>query len=105
MARAEANPTPALLTWARTSSGLAIEEEPPQIRIAGSLDQGPENASAAVRDFLGVSLERQSTWRTDYEAFKQWRLLIENTGILTFQANGVETAEARGFSISERPLP
>jgi len=82
-----------------------IEEEPPQIRIAGSLDQGPENASAAVRDFLGVSLERQSTWRTDYEAFKQWRLLIENTGILTFQANGVEPAEARGFSISERPLP
>src|SRR5947209_19954457 len=155
MARAEANPTPALLTWARTSSGLAIdaaakratvaterlaaweageqkptfaqlrklaviykrplaifyllelprqfepmhdfrraaepnglpqspeltlevrrardrrewalellrdiEEEPPQIRIAGSLEHGQENASAAVRDSLGLSLYGPST--------------------------------------------
>ena len=82
-----------------------IEEEPPQVNAAISLDQGPESAAATVRALLGVSLERQSTWRTDYEAFKQWRLLIESAGILTFQANDVETAEARGFSISEKPLP
>jgi len=82
-----------------------IEEEPPQVRADISLGQSPEDAAAIVRELLGVSLERQSTWRTDYEAFKQWRLLIENAGILTFQANAVETAEARGFSISERPLP
>src|SRR5438552_6557650 len=67
-----------------------IEEEPPQVRADISLDQSPEDAAATVRELLGVSLERQSTWRTDYEAFKQWRLLIENAGILTFQANAVE---------------
>jgi len=38
-------------------------------------------------------------------AFKQWRLMIEKAGILTFQANDVDTTEARGFSISDRPLP
>ena len=36
---------------------------------------------------------------------KQWRLLVENAGILTFQASDVDVNEARGFSISERPLP
>lgn len=82
-----------------------MEEEPRHVKAAISVDQGPENAAETVRAFLGVSLERQSTWRTDYEAFKQWRQLIEYAGILTFQSNNVETAEARGFSISERPLP
>lgn len=52
-----------------------------------------------------MSLEDQSAWRVDYEALKQWRLLIENTGILTFQASDAKVNEARGFSIGERPLP
>lgn len=82
-----------------------IEEQPPQIDTAITLDQDPEAAAEAVRAFLGVSLERQGAWRADYEALKQWRLLIENAGILTFQAPDVEVNEARGFSISERPLP
>jgi Zn-dependent peptidase ImmA (M78 family) len=82
-----------------------IEEQPPQIETAIALDQHAEAAAEAVRDFLGVSLEQQSAWRADYEALKQWRQLIENAGILTFQAPDVEVSEARGFSISDRPLP
>ncbi len=62
-------------------------------------------AHGEVRRLLGVTLENQVTWRTDYEAFRQWRLLIERAGILTFQANDVDTAEARGFSVSDTPLP
>src|SRR2546426_3357340 len=34
MARAEANPTPALLTWARTSSGLAIDAAAKRATVA-----------------------------------------------------------------------
>jgi Zn-dependent peptidase ImmA (M78 family) len=82
-----------------------IEEQPPQVGIAIALNQDPEAAAEAVRALLGVSLKQQRTWRADYEALKQWRLLIENAGILTFQAPDVDVNEARGFSISERPLP
>src|SRR5262249_45049676 len=82
-----------------------IEEQPREIEMAITLQEDHEVAAERVRAFLGVSLEQQTTWRADYEALKQWRILIENTGILTFQASGVEISEARGFSISERPLP
>lgn len=82
-----------------------IEEEPPQVQSVVPVDADPEVAATTVRDFLGVSLQDQTTWRTEYEAFRQWRLLVERAGILTFQAVGVEVEEARGFSISERPLP
>ncbi len=82
-----------------------IEERPPDLDGAVNLSDDPEAAASEVRRILKVTLKDQITWRTDYDAFRQWRLLIERAGILTFQANDVETNEARGFSISERPLP
>jgi Zn-dependent peptidase ImmA (M78 family) len=82
-----------------------LEEEPPQFTAAVTMNQDAEEVAITVRGLLGVALEKQRTWRTQYEAFKQWRLLIENAGILTFQANDVEVSEARGFSIADRPLP
>jgi Zn-dependent peptidase ImmA (M78 family) len=80
-----------------------LEGRPPELRLRLSRD--PEAAALEVRQLLDVTLGRQMTWRADYEAFKQWRFLIERIGILTFQATEVESAEARGFSISDRPLP
>jgi Zn-dependent peptidase ImmA (M78 family) len=82
-----------------------IEEQPRELAGALALGTDPETAAAEVRRILKVTLSDQVVWRTDYEAFRQWRTLIERAGILTFQANDVDTTEARGFSISERPLP
>ena len=82
-----------------------IEERPRELNEALTLAGDAETAAAEMRRILKATLRDQFTWRADYEAFKQWRLLIERAGILTFQANDVETTEARGFSISERPLP
>jgi Zn-dependent peptidase ImmA (M78 family)/DNA-binding XRE family transcriptional regulator len=82
-----------------------IEEEPPDVQSVIATEADPEVAATTVRNFLRASLNNQVTWRTEYEAFREWRLLVERAGILTFQAVGVEVQEARGFSISERPLP
>jgi Zn-dependent peptidase ImmA (M78 family) len=82
-----------------------MDEAPPNLTAKIIQNQDAEGAATAVRQLLGVSLKKQSGWRTDYEAFREWRLLVENIGILTFQANDVEVVEARGFSIAERPLP
>lgn len=82
-----------------------LEERPPEIGATLTLDTDPEAAARELRRILQVSLDDQVRWRADYDAFKQWRVLIERAGILTFQANDVAVSEARGFSISERPLP
>lgn len=82
-----------------------IETRPPRFNDALTLSREIETAASEVRRMLKVTVENQITWRTDYEAFKQWRLLVERAGILTFQASRVDVVEARGFSISNRPLP
>ena len=82
-----------------------IEEEPPNFQERLSIRDDSEEAADTVRRLLGITLERQASWRSEYEAFNGWRLLIEGAGMLSFQANGVELSEARGFSIALRPLP
>ena len=83
----------------------AIEEQAPHFTTRITRHQNPESAAASVRDFLGVSLDKQRAWRDQYEALRNWRRLIEKVGILTFQALGVEVDEARGFSTSDTPFP
>src|SRR6202044_2284517 len=58
-----------------------------------------------LREATHISLEEQATWRSDSDAFRQWRFVLERAGILTLQATELQLAEARGFSISLRPLP
>jgi Zn-dependent peptidase ImmA (M78 family)/DNA-binding XRE family transcriptional regulator len=82
-----------------------IEERPPEVLLPGPLGRDPEVAAEEVRHLLNVEIKSQMTWRADYDAFKQWRSLIEKAGILTFQATEVESTEVRGFSISDQPLP
>lgn len=82
-----------------------IETEPPAVTEIVTLQDSPEDAAARARKLLGVSTRLQAGWRDQYEAFREWRQLIEGVGILTFQATDVDVAEARGFSISERPIP
>lgn len=69
------------------------------------LGEDAETAAERVRSALNVRIDVQSRWRVDNEAFREWRALLERVGILTFQATRLELEEARGFSISLRPLP
>jgi Zn-dependent peptidase ImmA (M78 family) len=82
-----------------------IDESPASFQATVSDHEGVEQVANRLRAALGVSVISQSSWRGDNEAFKQWRLLFEHAGILTLQATGIQLYEARGFSISMRPLP
>ena len=83
----------------------ALGEPPPEFRLAASLGESPETVAARVRAFLNVSLETQGSWKNDREAFNAWRGAFESREVLVFQAVKVAVKEARGFSISETPLP
>jgi Zn-dependent peptidase ImmA (M78 family) len=69
------------------------------------LGDDPEVAAAKIRAALGIRTELQSQWRVDNVAFREWRALLERAGVMTFQATTIEPDEARGFSISLKPLP
>ena len=83
----------------------ALGEKPPKFDGRLRHHEGIEEAGEKVRKTIGMRFEAQSQWHSEYEALRNWRAAIESAGILTFQASDVETNEARGFSISERPLP
>jgi IrrE N-terminal-like domain len=82
-----------------------LQLSPTALTIGARLDEDSEVAAQKIRTVLGVRTEAQALWRIDNEAFREWRGLLERVGILTFQATGVELEEARGFSISLKPLP
>lgn len=82
-----------------------LQAAPIDFEVRVSLKDDPETAARRLRTALGVRTDQQSQWRVDHEAFREWRGLLEKAGILTFQASGIDLDEARGFSISLRPLP
>lgn len=97
--RAEAND---LATEARV--------EVPRLSLVTSLRDNPEEVAERFRLALGVTVEEQFEWRTQFDAFAVWRSTVERLGVLVFQTGRsskqfVEPKEARGFSISEDVLP
>ena len=82
-----------------------IDESPPVFRASAAMGDGEEEIAGALRSALGVSLSEQASWGGDNDALKQWRVLFERAGVLTLQATDIQLKEARGFSISLRPLP
>ncbi|SRR6266568_1714720 len=82
-----------------------IDESPSPFQARATLDESVEQVATRLREAIGVTLQQQESWRLDYEAFKQWRMLLERAGILTLQATGIQLEEARGFSVSMNPLP
>ena len=57
-----------------------IESDPPQVLESITGDQDPEAAAGRVRQFLGVSLQQQTTWKDQYEAFKEVAAAYRSSG-------------------------
>jgi len=84
----------------------ALHEEIPRIGIHAEIKDNPENVAREIREKLGVSIELQSSWRSDdYLALRTWRAGLEKIGVLVFQIPYVSLSEMRGLSISFDLLP
>jgi len=90
--------------WALELLG-ELDETLPDFRVTAAPDDDVEDVASRLRDAIGITLESQSGWKQGYEAFRGWRAMVERAGVLTLQATTLELEEARGFSISMRPLP
>ncbi len=83
----------------------SLGEPLPGVPLTARLSDDPEVVATRIREVLGVPLEMQIGWRDEREAFNAWRGTLENYGILVFQMVKVAVGEARGFSITDTPLP
>lgn len=96
---------------ARERRELALElyrgtqGEPPSFNLQVRMHDGPEHAGEEIRRFLKVGIDEQITWGAGYGAFNRWRAALEDHGVLVFQARNIDTADMRGFSMSDTPLP
>ena len=82
-----------------------LGESPSEINISIELSDKPENKASEIRELLGISYETQVNLRYYYEAFNHWKKVLEDSGILIFQAPNIDLNEMRAFSISDSPLP
>ncbi len=62
------------------------------------------NFSAEVRDYLGVSLDKQISWKDNDNALKKWRTIIEEKGIFVFKRS-FKQEEISGFSLIDKEFP
>lgn len=81
------------------------EDEPPYLEVSASLSDDPERLGVCIRDLLGISLDEQVGWESEWVALSNWRLALQEAGALVFQASGIDIGEMRGFSLTERPFP
>lgn len=81
------------------------QEIPSEFNFSADLKNDPEKLGLFIREQLGIDQTKQSSWRSNGEAFRKWREAIESLGILVFQTEHVDVSEVRGFSISASPLP
>lgn len=65
--------------------------------------RGSPALAADIRDWLGVSIEQQRSWRDRATAIEDWRAAIEGRGVLVFMVP-MPPKQVRGFSLA-KPSP
>lgn len=72
---------------------------------AAHMAQSAGEVGKNLRQLLGVTVEEQSKWKDDWEAWRRWREAVEAAGILVFQFPKVSLSQVRGVSLLKFPLP
>jgi Zn-dependent peptidase ImmA (M78 family) len=60
---------------------------------------------ARIREWLKFPIDEQMRTRDGSDALSHWIGCVEDAGVLVFQMSRLDSAEARGFSISEEKAP
>jgi len=84
-----------------------LEEQPSGFALEANIGEDTEVVGQRIRAALRVTAELQDRWADPdgRTSFNSWRQRIEEAGSLVFQMTAVESSEASGFAIADRPLP
>jgi Zn-dependent peptidase ImmA (M78 family)/DNA-binding XRE family transcriptional regulator len=80
-------------------------DEPVEFPLRAKLHEDPENVGLRIRATLGISLESQLAWPSEFAAYRAWRDAVERLGVLVCQFPGKGVGDIRGTSIVHFPLP
>ncbi|TVQ68505.1 MAG: ImmA/IrrE family metallo-endopeptidase [Balneolaceae bacterium] len=58
-----------------------------------------------IREWLGITVDKQSSWTSSSEALTNWKGLLEDQDIYVVQFPYVQVDECRGFAIAEEQFP
>jgi Zn-dependent peptidase ImmA (M78 family) len=72
--------------------------------ISLSAGQSIPTQTQKIRDFLGVSLEQQTSWKNDETTLKEWRKAIEKAGVFVFKA-AFQQKDISGFCLTDEQFP
>jgi len=75
-------------------------EEPVLAVPPVGLELAAEDAAGIARAALGVSFERQFSWRRPEDVFAGWMRAVEALGVFVLRTSDVATNEMRGFSVT-----
>ena len=81
---------------------------PAERRIWQSVSLSPDKdistQAEGVREYLGITQERQAAWKTAEQALKEWRKSIEDCGVFVFKA-AFKQKDISGFCLVDEHLP
>lgn len=69
-----------------------------------SLSREIAEQAESIREFLGITLEDQVSWKSDDLALKRWRKSIEDSGVFVFKA-AFKQKDISGFCLVDEHLP
>lgn len=79
--------------------------ELPAFGLRAQVNEDPKLVGARLRERIGITSAQQVAWRDKWQAWREWRSAIEETGVLVYMFPGVPVEEARGVAIIRSPLP
>lgn len=69
------------------------------------LSESTAAVGAQIREVLGISVDEQLGWTSDWQAWRRWREAVEAAGVLVFQFPKVSLIQTRGVTLFKFPLP
>lgn len=78
---------------------------PVQIPVFSPADGDVQDRGTKIREWLGVSMDVQKSWKSSSEALTNWKNYIEGMDIYVVQFPFVDVEECRGFAIAEERFP
>ena len=98
-ARARQTDLAELLGASGTSERFILRDLSAQAHI-----DNPDRLAAAVREYLGVSLDEQKSWSNDDDALKQWREQVDDAGVWVFKRS-FQQQDIAGFCLGDAAFP
>lgn len=85
-----------------------MEELGDQVRefpLSAHLRETSSVVGTRLREALGVHVNEQLSWTSEWQGWSTWRSATDHIGVLVFQFPGVPLEEVRGVALPHQPLP